>query len=328
MVRQSSKTPNIRNIDDIIPFRYAYGDQNGYVLNRGNELSYTIEGSIFKINSGRIVLQGVESDIDANGESVQVDPIDELRYYVVYCKVNLATETSTIENVYDTAGYPHVEAGDDLTKNTSGTASLELYRFQAQNGVISNIQKSVRAIEYSGTALVGYDIQKGTVEERLSRLGFREGSISYYSGYTAESPDEDYIKRQGNYVIGHLSLKSEDILEGGLKITSKELNEQYSHTVIKDTVIGTLPKEFIPKELTQMDVASSIYITSESNFQDAKISPFTSISVLGWIYFDTSGNINMRLAVNALGANNIENIHFQLNKIPHIVFGYEVPPLE
>ena len=26
MVRQPSQTPNVTNIDDIIPFRYAYGD--------------------------------------------------------------------------------------------------------------------------------------------------------------------------------------------------------------------------------------------------------------------------------------------------------------
>ena len=78
-VRQPSETPNVRNIDDIIPFRYAYGNQNGYVKDKGNELSYTINGSNFRINSGRVVLQGVESDIDANGVTITVDNVATTR---------------------------------------------------------------------------------------------------------------------------------------------------------------------------------------------------------------------------------------------------------
>ena len=89
MVRQPSETPNINNIDDIVPFRYAYGNQDGYVLNKGNELSYTINGNQFRINSGRVVLQGVEDDIDANGVNFTIDNISGTRYYVVYYKVNL-----------------------------------------------------------------------------------------------------------------------------------------------------------------------------------------------------------------------------------------------
>ena len=70
MVRQPSETPNITNIDDIIPFRYAYGNQNGYVKDKGNEVGYTVNGSQFTIGSGRIVLQGVESDISASGVTI------------------------------------------------------------------------------------------------------------------------------------------------------------------------------------------------------------------------------------------------------------------
>lgn len=149
MVRQPSETPNVTNIDDIIPFRYAYGNQDGYVIGKGNEISHTIDGSTFRINSGRIVLQGVETDIDANGVSFTIDNASETRYFVVYYEVNLATQTTSIKlSNYDTAGYPNIELGDDLTANSSGIARLPLYRFTATSGVVSNVTKTAKAIEY------------------------------------------------------------------------------------------------------------------------------------------------------------------------------------
>lgn len=148
MVREPSEQPNITNIDDIIPFRYAYGDQSGYVKGKGTELDYTINGSVFEIGSGRIVLQGVESDIDANGVSITVDNVATTRYYVVYYMVNLATNTVSISSVYDTAGYPTIDEGDDLTENSSGIARLPIYKFTALNGNIANVIKIAKEIRY------------------------------------------------------------------------------------------------------------------------------------------------------------------------------------
>lgn len=230
MVRQPSETPNITNIDDIIPFRYAYGDQNGYVIGKGNEISYTIEGNTFRVNSGRVVLQGVETDIDANGVSFTIDNSSETRYFVVYYEVNLATQTTAIKlSDYSTSGYPTIDAGDDLTANSSGIARLPLYRFTATSGVISNVTKVAKAIEYSGTALVGYDISKGTVEERLTNLGFKEGVFTI----TDISEDSPYpptfytnnIKKVGKFAIGNFNVSfGLDYLTGGV-ITIKVPDE-------------------------------------------------------------------------------------------------------
>ena len=148
MVRIPSETPNISNIDDFVGLRYAYGNQSGYVIDKGNECSYTINGSIFKINSGRLVLQGVEVDIDANGVEIAIDNVATTRYYTVYFQINLALNETKILATYDTATYPAIDIGDDLTKNTIGTGRLELYRFDAINGVISNVVKKVEKIVY------------------------------------------------------------------------------------------------------------------------------------------------------------------------------------
>lgn len=148
MVRIPSETPNISNIDDFVGLRYAYGNQSGYVIDKGNECSYTINGSIFKINSGRLVLQGVEVDIDANGVEIAIDNVATTRYYTVYLQINLALNETKILATYDTATYPAIDIGDDLTKNTIGTGRLELYRFDTLNGVISNVVKKVEKIVY------------------------------------------------------------------------------------------------------------------------------------------------------------------------------------
>lgn len=149
MVRQPSETTNINNIDDIIPFRYAYGNQNGYVIGKGSELSYSVNGSDFIVNSGRVVIQGVETDIDANGFAFTIDNNATTRYYVVYNEVNLATNESTLKLVYDTATYPIIESGDDLNEFTTGIARTSLYKFSAVNGVISNVEKVVQPIKYT-----------------------------------------------------------------------------------------------------------------------------------------------------------------------------------
>lgn len=205
MVRQPSETPNVTNIDDIVPFRYAYGDQNGYVINKGSQISYTIDGNIFKVNSGRVVLQGVETDIDANGISFTIDNVAETRYYCIYYEVNLATQKTAIKlSAYSTNDYPVIDIGDDLTANPSGIGRLELYRFTATSGVISDIQKTAKPIEYSGTALVGYDISKGTVEERLTSLGFKEANVDFSdSEIIGISISNSYVKltKIGNYVM-------------------------------------------------------------------------------------------------------------------------------
>lgn len=149
MVREPSETPNINNIDDIIPIRYAYGGQNGFVIGKGTEVSNTVSGLNFTVNSGRLVLQGVECDIDATGVTITIDNIATKRYYVVYLKVNLSTNTASIENAYDTADYPVIDNGDDLTVNSSGIANMVLYKFTAINGIISEVNKVVEKIVYT-----------------------------------------------------------------------------------------------------------------------------------------------------------------------------------
>lgn len=162
MVREPNETPNISNIDDIIPMRYAYGNQSGYVINKGNQVSYTVNGLNFTINSGRLVLQGVECDIDASGVTVTIDNIATKRYYTVYLQVNLGVNTATVLATYDTTTYPNPPASDDLTANSTGVAYLILYHFTATGGIISEVDKIVTSVKYTEDIKVKNTINSDT----------------------------------------------------------------------------------------------------------------------------------------------------------------------
>lgn len=74
------------------------------------------------------------------------------------------------------------------------------------------------------------DKTKGTIEDRLTRLGFKEGEIATQSSDFVQIK-ENYLKRQGNYVLGHF------------KATTGVLSE-----TTKQFVLGKIPKLFDAKE--------------------------------------------------------------------------------
>lgn len=305
MVRIPSETPNISNTDDFVGLRYAYGNQNGYVINKGLECSFTPLSAKFKINSGRLVLQGVEVDINADGVEVAIDNVANTQYHTVYLQVDLSTNEAKILTKSDTSTYPTIESGDDLTQNTTGTATMELYHFEATSGVISNVQKIVQKIDYTGTALVGYDISKGTVEERLDALGFKQSAIANKDWavggrtFVTKQPyvQENILQRQGNYVILRL------FIPGATPTYESQFfmldTDPMSSTYYAGT-IATIPENFRPKT----KITNHMYWL-------AGPSAYTNFDVV----INTDGNITIRYST----INQIQGIA--------IYCGYEANPL-
>lgn len=152
IVREPSETPNINNTDDFVPFRYAYGNQDGYVIGKGNEVNIEqVDTNSVLIKSGRFVVQGVEVDINANGEAVDFDDVPQNSdvFVTVYAEVSLATNSANIQKVFDTVDYPVIDKGDDLTHITNGTANIEIAHVKLSNGSIVSVNKVIKAIEYS-----------------------------------------------------------------------------------------------------------------------------------------------------------------------------------
>lgn len=82
-----------------------------------------------------------------------------------------------------------------------------------------------------GKPLGGYDTSKGTIEERLTKLGFKEGSVTLSRGNATVNK----INRQGNYCL--LNLKVDNI--------SFTASEDYPNS--DQFVVGKI-KDFLPKE--------------------------------------------------------------------------------
>ncbi len=152
IVREPSETPNINNTDDFVPFRYAYGNQDGYVIGKGNEVNIEqVDTKSVLIKSGRFVVQGVEVDIDANGIPVDFDDVPQNSdvFVTVYAEVSLATNSVSVQKVFDTVDYPVVDKGDDLTHITNGTGNIEIAHIKLSNGSILNTDKTINPIQYS-----------------------------------------------------------------------------------------------------------------------------------------------------------------------------------
>lgn len=296
MVRQPSETPNINNISDIIPFRYAYGGQNGYVKGKGRELDYTAIGNQFTVGSGRVVLDGVESDIDSDGVVINVDTVSETRYYVVYYNVNLANNTTTITSQYATGSYPTIFTGDDLTENPEGSANLVLYRFTATSGIISNVEKVVQPIEYTGDALDGYDISKGTIEQRLDALGFKRGSVVLADGITATRNE---LKRQGNYVLGRLTIDFNDVISF------------YTYN------IGTIPEEFLPAQAEEGSAIGKFTLNATNLTANYTYTVKLTISTTG----------ELKLVTSFTGSASGGSVLVRFASPVELNFGYEANPL-
>ena len=144
LLRRPSDTPTVTAHDDTRAFRYAFNGYNGIVKDYLNECSHTVSGLVFKVNSGEIVIDGIQAEIDANGISINIDQLSTLRYYTAYIEFNFSnptTPTVSLKASYSTSNYPVVEKGDDLTSNPTGTANLPLYHFTSQDSSLSNVEQ-------------------------------------------------------------------------------------------------------------------------------------------------------------------------------------------
>lgn len=139
---------NINNNDDYVPFKYAYGNIDGYT----GGFPYSINGNVLHIGTARIIIQGVESVIETGGIDIEFDIVNEKRRNLVYLSVNMATQTSSILTKYDTGNYNLYQdlIYQDITgAYGQGVAQIPLIYLETENGVISNVRKDVEQIPFT-----------------------------------------------------------------------------------------------------------------------------------------------------------------------------------
>lgn len=275
LIRKSSDTPNVSNLDDCRHIRYAYGGANGYVKSYGSECGYNVESGKFVVGSAVLALQGWEAEIDANGVEISIPSgVSTTLYWNVIFEVNLANETTRIYGEYTQNSYPEFTPGDDLTQVTSGTAKLLLYQFTSTSGIVSNIQKKVNAILYSEDRLqdVIDDVNVAKldivdIERRLDELGFKQGSFEILSG--AGTATANIIFKQGNYVYFNLII---NVTKNTRYIEVIFDSDFYPTFFAKGYGKAKVPYTFGSQSYT-MDLCATIYNFSPSDPQDSASTP-------------------------------------------------------
>lgn len=303
LVRQASDTPNITNRDDSRMTRFAYGGINGVMKGYGNELTHSITGSKFGLNSGCIVLHGWEVLVDS--WELDLSTVVNTQYHTVYLEVNVASESATIKSTYQTGTFPSIDAGNDLTTYPNGTARLPLYTFVVTSGRISSVTKKFTLLSYYGDRFKTVENNIANIEQRLSKLGFKEGSVivpdntsTFGSNITSAI---SALNRQGNYVIGVYDVSFNDM--------------EIDSSVGLIDAIGTIPAQFLPNnDLTIMGIAFVRYGASGVESRCAVLAQISVDKSTGKIYctFEYSTTANYYF----MKANRIV-IHF----------GYEAAPL-
>lgn len=294
LIRQESETPNVTNTDDARMVRYAYGGYNGFVKNRGTEIGYSINGSTFKVTSGVLNLQGWEAEIDANGVDISTSGSVNKRYFSVFYEVNAATDTASVKSSYSETGYPAIDAGDDLTETTNGTARLLLYTFDVQNTVISNVQKKVQAIPFVSDAV---DEIQSELSETVTQL--ENGDIIPAKSNDSKLINSLEIKRDENGVlkIGDTIIPQKKLLwSGDLTIETGETDQTIplSESLTNGDIIEIVTEEGIYK------FTAAINISSFKSFYCHRINGVgTSQINVNTLYFTTSGTSPKSLTVKA-----------------------------
>lgn len=187
---------------------------------------------------------------------------------------------------------------NDLNENAvNGVYEFELYSYEATpttvkltrtqpyipdiGGKLSQFEASLKD---EGKPLHGYDDAKGTIEERLTALGFKKGSVILSSNITATKNE---VVRQGNYVLGKF-----DFSVSG---AHDYANAEYGRTISLN--VGTLPENFRPKENINVGVRYehpiSNYDTSPSPIR-AVINTNGIITVTWWTQYTNSNYYNLR----------------------------------
>ena len=241
LVRKESETPNIQNVEDIIGLKYAGNGVNGVVKNYLNQMSYEINGRDFKVRSGEAIIDGWQVKVDAEGATVSVNNTSNTEYCVVYIEVDLTiadNKQAYLKLVYDSALFPQLDTGDNISVIHTGIARMELYRFVHSNGTINDVQSRFEFLDGESyiAKYASTDKSKGSIEERLTKLGFRQGTLT--PSISTLSVPENIFTRQGNYVL----------MNSTTFVNSKSMSAQSSYT------IGIVPVEFRPKKTIHLSV--------------------------------------------------------------------------
>ena len=186
----------------------------------------------------------------------------------------------------------------DLNENPlTGIYEFELYSYTAtqtqvslvrnNTNYISDVANKIANLTTLTSPLSDYDTNKGTIEQRLTNLGFRSGSVTMTGG-TASSQS---LTRQGNYCLFSLTA------DVGIKIESSSTTVELARLTT-----GFLPSAEIESyakctytvfspDGNSVVVVGNVKITITRGAGIVKLSEFSEISSLGGAVYATKVEI-------------------------------------
>lgn len=288
LIRKNSDTPNIRNYDDARLFRYINQGKSGIIKDYGDELEITQgANNVVHIASGEIVHQGWQVEITSAGFDIQLEGRDTREYYTIYLEINLSIasqQKAEIKYLKGSESYPTIDTGDDLTTTPTGTSRLLIAQVLLQNNAIT-ITPKLEVIPYYPTysleaEYASSDHSKGTIEQRLTDLGFKSGScIISGSGYTSYSSYVNSLVKQGQMVRCELSL--------GIINSSTTFNMTIS-----------APNDFTPtnQQRVTVEIVADIQLTVEAtNIETTIVERLSFYNVRTFVdtYISSNGTVSL-----------------------------------
>lgn len=128
--------------DDTVMFDEAILNQNGILLNVGNQMSPYAEGVNFNIKDGYAVLYGRQFKVEGIEQLILTKPTSGYLYYLIYAKLDTSGSEETVSfiSVYNTSDYPSTPTSNDLIKTRSGIAYLGLFTAKVSSTGIEEVK--------------------------------------------------------------------------------------------------------------------------------------------------------------------------------------------
>lgn len=209
---QSEDTANLEPlVQYLYDFRVAFGNVVQTILSGVFVVKHSISDvsttstTTFEVALADVIESEVQTTPPTSGIEYEQDP-------VACAKIGNLTELNTTQKGTVVGAVNEVVAKNtatqgQVTKILNGTTPVPKAT-NATNAV--NAEKATNATN-AGTARVAQyasaDTSKGTIEQRLTNLGFKSGNFAVPNGNVTENT----ITRQGNYVIGKLAFSEASI---------------------------------------------------------------------------------------------------------------------
>lgn len=168
-----------------------------------------------------------------------------------------------------------IENAMQAIEGKQSTTDNRLNSLEALTGENGEVKKATNATNATNATYATYasaDTSKGTIEQRLTALGFKEGSVTL--NLTPSTTTANTFKRQGNFVIFDLQV-SYSTSFGDIVPTSGKDADSWGF-------LGSLPKAFYPAKEMVFFVRGGVTASGSSLYNYSKYLKITTDGKVYW----------------------------------------------